>query len=229
MSFLEVEFPRAIGFHRIGSPSGFFTTVNEAYSGQEQRNKNWGSSRGKWTVSVTTPSDSQRGTSQEDFVQVLLAFHLNVAGKGDAFRLKDHIDHKFVNQSIGIGTGPPMVLQLTKSYLIGGRTYVRNVTKPIAPPATDYLGAPLANTVQIYFNGVLQVPGTGYTLDATTGLVSCTPPSGYLVTASGEFHYPVRFDVDELPMRIEESNVLGGKPIVTIDACPLVEVLPPNY
>lgn len=229
MSFFEVEFPRAIGFHRIGSPSGFSTTVNEAFSGQEQRNKNWSQSRGKWTVSVTTPSDAQRGTTQEDFVQVLLAFHSNVAGRGDAFRFRDGIDFKFKDQSIGIGTGSSHAFQLTKSYLIGGRSYVRKITKPIAPPVTDYLGAPVANTVDIYFDGVKKVRGTDWTLDATTGLVTCAAGGGVVVTASGEFHYPVRFDVDELPVRVEPSYVRGGKPIITIDSCPLVEVQPPNY
>lgn len=230
MAFLEVEFPRAIAFHRIGSPSGWLTTVNEARSGQEQRNKNWGSSRGKWTCTVKTPSSVQRGSvTQTDFVAILLAFHLNVSGKGDAFRLKDHLDYQFTNQQIGVGTGSPLSLQLAKSYTIGGRTYVRNITKPIWHTITDYAGNALTDSVTVAFGGVNQTYGSAWTLDPTTGLVSCTPGNGVIVTASGQFHYPVRFDVDELPMRVEESDVAGGKPIITVDACPLLEVLPPNY
>ena len=102
-------------------------------------------------------------------------------------------------------------------------------TKPIAPPVTDYLGAPLPQTVQIYFNGVQQAYGSAWTLNATTGIVTCTPGNTVVVTASGQFHYPVRFDVDELPIRVQESDTADGQPIVSIDAAPLIEVLPPNY
>lgn len=230
MAFLEIEFPRAIAFHRIGSPSGWLTTVNQGISGQEQRNQNWGSSRGKWTCSVRTPSAAQRGSvSQANFVEILLAFHLNAGGKAIAFRLKDALDDQFTNQQIGVGTGSSHTLQLIKSYTIGGRTYIRNITKPIWHTVTDYAGNALTDTVTLAFNGTPQTYGVSWTLDPTTGLVTCTAPNTDVITASGQFHYPVRFDVDELPMRVEESDVAGGNPIVTIDSCPLVEVLPPNY
>lgn len=227
MAFFEVEFPRAIGFHRLGSTSGFLTTVNQGLSGQEQRNQNWAMSRGKWTVSVTTPSDEQRGdTTREDFVQVLLAFHLNCAGKASSFRLYDHIDNSFTDQVIGTGAG---AFQLTKSYVIGGRTYVRKIYKPVWSTVTDYLGNALPASVTVKFNGTPVAEGSGWTIDATTGLITSTAGGGVVVTASGTFHLPVRFDVDDLPVRVMESDVHGGNPVITIDSCPLVETLPPNF
>jgi uncharacterized protein (TIGR02217 family) len=223
MAFFETEFPRGIAYHRLGSPSGFSTVVNQGFSGQEQRNRNWANSRGKWTVSVMTPPVSQFGLQRQNFVDLITSFHLNVGGKADAFRLFDHTDNKLTGQQIGIGPG---VFQLTRTYVIGGRSYIRNITKPITSSVHDYQGNALANTVRIYYNSVLQ---SGVAVDYTTGLVTSTAGGGVLVTADAQYHYAVRFDVDELPIQIEPSNVGGGQPVVSINAVPLVEVLPPNY
>lgn len=39
----------------------------------------------------------------------------------------------------------------------------------------------------------------------------------------------VRFDTDELQIQIEDSDVAGGKPIISWNSLVLIEVLPPNY
>ena len=53
MSFFEVEFPRNLAFKTSGGP-GFSTIVNQSFSGQEFRNRNWAFSRGKWKVELKT-------------------------------------------------------------------------------------------------------------------------------------------------------------------------------
>lgn len=239
MAFLEIEFPRNISYHRLGSASGFSTSVNQGQSGQESRNQNWANSRGEWTVSVQTPGPAQfpgpgggEGPRRESFVETLIAFHLNVAGKAIAFRFKDHLDCSIAGQTIGVGNGSKTIFQLIKSYTIGSRTYVRNITKPIMSAVMDYQGNALANSVTIAVNGTPLSMAGNWTVDYTTGIITfaSAPTNGAVITTpTGQFHYPVRFDVDKLPVEVMPSAVGSGAPIVSINAVPLLEVLPPNY
>ncbi|HEY0701274.1 MAG TPA: DUF2460 domain-containing protein [Candidatus Acidoferrales bacterium] len=230
MAFFEVEFPRNIGYKRLGSPAGFSTTVNQGFSGQEQRNRNWANSRGKWTIDLQTPPPSQFSGTRQAYIDALLAFFEVVGGRADAFRLKDHLDYQWtVAQTLGVGNGSTTVFQLTKTYTIGGRSYVRNITKPVWNTINDYLGNALAQSVTIALNGT---PTAAFTLDATTGLVTmnAAPGNGVVVSSpTGQFHYPVRFDTDDLPFQVEDSNVHGGQPIISLHGVQLLEVLPPNY
>jgi uncharacterized protein (TIGR02217 family) len=231
MAFFETEFPRGIGYKRLGSPSGFNTTVNTAFSGQESRNKNWSLSRGEWTVSLLTPPPSQFSGTFQTYVDLLNAFFLAVSGRGDAFRLFDHVDNAFTGVTLGVGDGSNKVFQLQKTYSIGGRTYVRIVTKPIQSTVSDYQGNALPNTIKIYDNGTLKTLTTDYGVDRTTGIVTfvTAPAATHVVTADGQFHFPVRFDSDQLPVQVEDSDVRGGNPIISINSMKLVEVRPPNY
>ena len=205
MAFWELEFPRMIDYHRLGGPSGWSTTVNEGFSGQEQRNRNWANSRGKWTVSVMTPSSVVYLGTRQSFIDLLTAFHLNAGGKADAFRLFDHTDNEAVNQALATIGGN---VQLVKNYVIGGRTYQRVITKPITAAVTDFQGNALPNTV--FLHGT----STPVTVDATTGIVTGQSAG---TAVDFQFHYPVRFDVDELLPQVEESDVEGGQPIITIN------------
>jgi uncharacterized protein (TIGR02217 family) len=214
MSFFEVEFPRTIGYHAIGGP-GFSTQVNQGFSGQEQRNRNRANSRGKWTVSLMTPAafDGNR----QAFIDLINGFFLNVGGKADGFRLKDHKDFIAVDQPLQTIGGN---VQLVKQYVIGGRTYTRVVTKPITAAVSDYQGNALANTV--FLHGT----STPVTVDATTGIVTGQSAG---TAVDFHFHFPVRFDTDDLPVQAEESNFGSGEGVVSLHSIQLVEVLPPNY
>ena len=121
----EVEFPRTISYHAVGGPV-FSTQVNEGFSGQEQRNRNWAFSRGKWTVSLITPQ-SFAGNRQA-FIDLVNGFFLNVGGKADAFRLKDHKDFIATNQALATVNAN---VQLVKQYAVGGRTYTRVIFSSI--------------------------------------------------------------------------------------------------
>jgi uncharacterized protein (TIGR02217 family) len=226
MSFFETEFPRTVGYKATGGPA-FNTTVNEGFSGFEQRNKNWSLARSKYTVDLLTPPPSQFSGTPQQFIDLIHSFFLVVGGKGDAFRFYDHKDNAVVGQQIGVGDGTNRTFQLVKSYTIGGRSYTRTIKKPITSAVNNYQGNALADTVNIYFGGVPQ-PGA-FTVDSTTGLVSITgghPTAGVgvIVTADCQFHYPVRFDTDDFQMQVEESDVNGGKAIVTTGQIALVEV-----
>lgn len=213
MAFFEIEFPSTISYKAIGGP-GFNTTVNQGLSGEEQRNRNWSKARGKWTVSLTTPGSF---TVRQDFVDLLYAFFLNVGGKADGFRLKDHKDFKATSQALVTYNGN---VQLARTRTIGGRSYQQIITKPITPAVNDYKGNALANSV------FLAGTATAVTVDATTGIVT-GQAAGTLV----DFHYhmPVRFDSDELQMMIEGLDNNNENPVVAVDHIQLIEVLPPNY
>jgi uncharacterized protein (TIGR02217 family) len=233
MAFFECEFPRTIAFKRLGG-DGFFTTVNKGFGGQEQRNKNWSQTHAKYTVDLTTPGPLTVGRLL--FIEQLRAFFDVVSGQGDAFRFYDHVNGKARGQIIGVGNGALTVFQLTKTSTVGPpgggltRSYVRNLTKIVDPSVMNYLGVPLRRTLNIYLNGVVQAVNA-YTLDATTGLVTfdSAPGGAVVITADCEFDIPVRFNKDQYEPQVEESDIPGGQPIISVHSVELVEVLPPNY
>jgi uncharacterized protein (TIGR02217 family) len=213
VSFFEVEFPTTLSYHAVGGPT-FSTTVNPGFSGQEQRNKNWSRSRGKWNVSLQTPAGF---ANRQQFVDLLYAFFCVVAGKGDAFRLKDHKDFKATSQAL-VTYNSNVQLAITRT--IGGRSYQQIITKPITSNVHDYQGNALANSV------FLAGTTTPVTVDYTTGIVT-GQSAGTLVDF--KFHYPVRFDTDELQMVLQALDSGKTKPIIALDSIQLIEVQPPNY
>ncbi len=217
MAFFETEFPRAIGYLAMGGPA-FSTTVNEGLSGGEQRNRNWSQTRGVWTIDLQFKTQA--------YFDAVQAFHLVVGGQADAFRLYDHKDHTATGQTIGTGDGVTVAFQLVKNYASGGRTYTRTITKPITDEVNDFQGNPLTDTVVVYDNGTPKTFITDYTVDQTTGLVTfgTAPAAGHTITADCQFHFPVRFMVDELKAQVEPSDVLGGNILISFPQFELREV-----
>lgn len=215
--FKEYEFPRTISYKALGGP-GFNTTVNSGFSGFEQRNQNWQVSRGEWTVSLETPGANENVNPQL-YIEQLTAFFLNVGGKANAFRLKDHKD--FTNglspQVIGVGDGVTSNRILVKNYSVAGDTYQRIISKPITSLVLDYLGNALLDTVDIKIAGVSQPKQAGYkmggaskySLDHTTGQVSfgsatkMTMQKYDAVNVSGVLYY-----------RFYYSAIVGPAPLV---------------
>jgi uncharacterized protein (TIGR02217 family) len=217
MSFFEVEFPRAIQFQRVGGQT-FNTAVVATQSGQEQRNRAWAFARAEYTAGLVTPV-SEVGDKQ-GFIDNVRNFFLQVGGMADGFRFFDHVDC--------VATSEPMVLvsgsvwQLQKTYSLGGRSYVRAITKPITSSVLDYKGNALANTVAIVSGGTL------VSVDHSTGKVTLSGVSGTPV-ASCKYHIPVRFTSDKFEPEIEESGVSGTGAIIKWNSLGLIEVRPPNY
>lgn len=199
-----------------GGPS-FNTTVNQAYSGYEQRNNNWSQSRGQWTV------DFQARPGTGDWER-LHAFFLAAGGQADGFRLWWTVDNSATAQAIGTGNGSNKDFQLIKSYVIGGRTYNRTIKKPIQADVKDFDGNYLTNTVKVYDNGTLKTLTTHYAVTSATGVISfvTAPVTGHIITADFQFHYPVRFASDEFKPTIEESTI--ADPLITWPSIQLIEV-----
>jgi len=226
MGFFECEFPRHIGFTSTGG-AAFDTYVNAGFSGFETRNRNWVQSRGMWQLLLN-------GRPQVEF-EALYNFFLNVGGKADAWRLFWPLDYSFAAQVIGTGTGSQTTFQLMKTYTTATRTYSRIINKPITSLVQNFQAGYLTDTVNVYNNAVLQTHNTGYisgggvqyTLDQTTGVVTfATPPAlGHIITADGQFHFPVRFDVDDQTnAQVLESDVYGGNALITWSQVNLIEI-----
>jgi uncharacterized protein (TIGR02217 family) len=216
--FFEAEFPRAIEFEQDGGPA-FNTEVIAVQSGQEQRNRNWINTGGDYTASVVGLQNP--GTSSAAFIDAVRAFFLMIGGMGDAFRYFDPIDNTAVGEAmLAIAGTSNLQWQLQKTYTLGGRTYIRTITKPITASVIDYQGNAMVNTVTIHASG-----GTLTSIDHTTGiaLFSVAPSS---VTADFQYHIPVRLTTDKFTPKVSKSG--KGNRIVRWNLG-LVIVRPPNY
>jgi uncharacterized protein (TIGR02217 family) len=206
MAFHDVRFPDNISRGARGGPERR-TQVVELASGDEERNASWANSRRRYDVAY--------GIRHTDDLAAVVAFFEARNGRLHGFRYKDWADYKSclpsqaitaTDQQIGTGTGSQQTFQLGKRYASGAQTWVRTVAKPVA------------GTVRVALGTVEQL--SGWTLDATTGVITFTaaPAGGVIVRAGFEFDVPVRFDSDTLDMTLDFER-LGS-----ITAIPLLEI-----
>jgi len=210
MLFHEIRFPTAISRASQGGPERR-TDVVTLGSGYEERNSRWADSRRSY--------DAGYGIKSADDLNAILAFFEERRGRLTGFRWKDHADWKSclpshtpsaTDQPVAIGDGTTAQFQLTKTYGTTYAPWVRTIAKPVA------------GTVLVAVGGALQVQGTAFSLDTTTGLVTFLaghiPPANAAITAGYEFDVPVRFDTDKLDISL--SGITYG----AIPHIPIVEV-----
>ena len=206
MAFHEIRFPDNISRGARGGPERR-TQVVELASGDEERNASWANSRRRYDVAY--------GIRRSDDLAAVVAFFEARNGRLFGFRYKDWADYKsslpsqaiFPNdQQIGTGTGSLNIFQLSKRYTSGAQAWTRTIAKPVA------------GTVRLALNGVEQM--SGWTMDATTGVVifAAAPGAGVAITAGFEFDVPVRFDTDMLDVTLDIER-LGS-----ITSIPLLEI-----
>ena len=101
-------------------------------------------------------------------------------GSGLAFRFRDWSDYEAVAAVFGTGDGVATAFQLGVPYTAGSETHTRRITRPVTP-------------VSIFIDGVETF---GATVNYSTGAVSIlpAPADGAVLTWTGEFDVPVRFD-----------------------------------
>lgn len=202
-TFIEDRFPTEISFGSSGGP-GFLTDVFTASSGSEQRTLLWSESRAEYNITY--------GIRDKVDMDAVIAFFLNVRGRGIGFRFKDWADYQIATQTIGTGDGVKTAFQLIKTYTTGSNTYTRTIRKPVSGTLTG-----------VTVNGVAKVSPTDYTVDYTTGVLTfVTPPANthVVAVAACEFDVPVRFDIDKLPV------VHDAWQIESLSSIPLVEIRP---
>ena len=206
MAFHEVRFPDNISRGARGGPERR-TQVVELASGDEERNASWADSRRRYDVAY--------GIRRTDDLAAVVAFFEARNGRLYGFRFKDWADYKSslpsqaitaTDHQIGTGTGSLQTFQLAKRYSSGVQTWVRTIAKPVA------------GTVRVALGIVEQM--SGWSLDATTGVVTFTtaPGNGFIVRAGFEFDVPVRFDSDALDVTLDIER-LGS-----ITSIPLLEI-----
>jgi uncharacterized protein (TIGR02217 family) len=208
MSFHEVRFPSKISFGSGGGPERK-TEIVALGSGFEERNSPWAHGRRRY--------DAGLGVKSLTDLYAVIAFFEARRGRLHGFRWKDHLDFRSkgpletvtaLDQTIGVGTGVQTAFSLSKTYVSGPSSYQRPIVKPVA-------GSVLAAVA-----GVIKTPGTDYSADASTGVVTfaVAPANGATVTAGFEFDVPVRFDTDRLEISLAgfKAGELPNIPIVEI-------------
>jgi len=206
VAFHDVRFPDNISRGARGGPERR-TQVVELASGDEERNASWLNSRRRYDVAY--------GIRRADDLAAVVAFFEARNGRLHGFRYKDWADYKSTlpsqaitptDQQIGTGTGSLTTFQLSKLYTSGAQSWTRATVKPVA------------GTVRVALGTAEQL--TGWTLDATTGVVTFTiaPGNGVIVRAGFEFDVPVRFDADmlEVALPIEEYASITSIPLLEI-------------
>jgi uncharacterized protein (TIGR02217 family) len=208
--FHEVRFPTGIARGARGGPERLTQVVTLA-SGREVRNSRWAHSRRRY--------DAGFGVRTFDALAEVVAFFEERRGRLYGFRWRDQLDWKSCapsatpmanDQQIGVGDGATRVFQLCKLY--GGlhAPYVRRITKPVA------------DSVLIAVDGVVQVQPAAAACDHASGLITFAtghaPPAGAVVSAGFAFDVPVRFDTDaiEVDLSAFEAGDIPKIPIVEI-------------
>lgn len=206
MAFHEVRFPDNISRGARGGPERR-TQVVELASGDEERNASWANSRRRYDVAY--------GIRRADDLAAVVAFFEARNGRLHGFRYKDWADYKSglpsqpttpTDQQIGTGTGSLKTFQLAKRYISGAQSWTRTIAKPVASTVRIALG--------------MEEQMSGWTVDATTGVVTFTtaPGNDVIVRAGFEFDVPVRFDTDVLDVTLDIER-LGS-----ITSIPLLEI-----
>jgi uncharacterized protein (TIGR02217 family) len=145
-----------------------------------------------------------------DYRAVLSLFRAHF-GSLYPFRFKDWSDYTATDEVFGAGDGSTTQFQLKKTYdpskillgVTGSLLYVRDITLVV--------GAPV-----IKVNGVTKTVVTDYNI-SSSGIVTFTSaPTGSpapVLTWTGEFDVPVRFDIDQLPVIMTMADLASIRSI----------------
>jgi len=189
----------------------FRNVIQEAISGNEQRFAQWTKCKGVGDLSYgLLTSEDPMG----DFRAILAIWRAHF-GSLLPFRFRDWSDYTALDEVFGTGDGSQTQFQLSKTYdpslillnMPGNLFYVRDIHL-------------LASTPVIEVDGVTMTVTTDYTISAS-GLVAFTSPpaNNKLLTWTGEFDVPVRFDTDQLPVIMNEAD------LTSIRSIPVKEVI----
>lgn len=200
MTFIDSRLPDDVEKGAIGGPQ-FHTTVASLSSGHEQRNINWSQTRAKYNISY--------GIQRKSEMAEVINFFYACRGQAYGFRFKDWADYQMTLQPIGLGDGSNKVFQAIKSYAAGSAEFIRTITKLVEGTVTVYVeGIPVSCSID-YSTGVI-------TLDnAPAGTGGSGPGGEEIVSMTGEFDVPVRFNSDELNITMEIWDA-GTVPIIEL-------------
>ena len=207
MAFHEVRLPARLAFGSTGGVERR-TEIVTLGSGFERRSTPWAHGRRRYLIGANLRS--------LDDMAALTGFFEARRGRLYGFRFRDFADCKScppgaavgpLDQVLGGGDGTRTAFQLVKRYGQGDDALERRIAKPVE------------GTVRVAVAGV-ELPATGFAVEATTGLVTLdgAPDAGEAVSAGFEFDTPVRFDADRIEVTLESFD--AGR----MAAVPLIEV-----
>lgn len=187
--FIEERLTDPCPAYTFASTSQWSTRVVTLANGNEKRNVNWSQPKQSFSAPF------QNITAEA--ARALKAAHYATRGMAYGFRFKDWADFQATNEPLGIAPSGSTPVQLVKTYDFGAEAYTRKISKPVA------------GTVTVRSNGT---PVAG-TLDPVTGLFTPSSPwaGGGVLTWTGEFDVPVRFNSDQLTFTIDNVDALNGQ------------------
>lgn len=202
MAFHEIQFPTDISKGSTGGPRRL-TQVVTLRSGFEERNTIWANSRRSYNAGM--------GLRNLDDIYTVLEFFEGRRGRLHGFRWKDWSDYKSGKPEqpitptdiiIGTGDGTKTDFQLIKQYSESVNPYTRIISKPVS-------GTVVAS--------IDSTETTRFGISPSTGVLRFTsaPRNNEVITAGFEFDVPVRFDIDNLNINVEQFNV-GAIPDIDI-------------
>lgn len=214
MDFVDIQFPPRIALGAQRFP-GWSTGLVQTFSGREFTDQRWSKARHRYELALAV-------RTSDDYATVLDHFH-SVRGKAKAFPFRDCLDYR-VEASRGLlvdnGDSPTLGYQLAKRYGTGSDRYERWITRP--------------TTAAIYRlrSGVTTDITASSTISLTTGFVTITGGTvhvGDVLSWSGQFNVPCRYDTDELPTQIVNRQPgANGQLLVQCDSIPICEVRDPS-
>jgi uncharacterized protein (TIGR02217 family) len=204
MANTGLVFPIDISKNSKGGPR-YSTSITVARSGLEKRNSNW--------IRPLHVYDVSYGIKTKEHVKKLVNFFHQHMGMGHSFRYYDYLDHSADYEEDGLGTsqgtaqdmdGEGTTWQLYKTYSIGSSNLERKITRPF-------------EDIAVFVEGVPFPPDE---IDIKTGIITF-PIEVRVVTWSGNFYVPCRFDTDTLELEIAEQQQSGN--LICSTSVPLVE------
>lgn len=171
------------------------------------------------------------GQLEPDDLAYVVEFWTGGFASAIGFRLLVISDFFVIDETFGTGNGSQVIFPLVKSYSRpgSGSAYTRRILKPVTnsllggssvtlfePNGTTTRAIPTARGVAhgvpaftIKKNGTTV---TNYTIDNTTGIVtfSTAPPTGHVLTWSGEFDTPMRFLQNSLIIKPDYPSQIAG-------------------
>jgi uncharacterized protein (TIGR02217 family) len=198
-SFIDMRFPEDIRYGFTGGPM-YKVDVGSSDGGGEQRNLRWETPLYEYSTDLRLVVESGGQLGLDD----LIAFFRLAKGRYHSFRFKDWADYRAVDSHIATANGSTTAFQLRKVYQYGSNLEYRNITKPVL------------NSVVVKVNGVVV---SNYTVNYTTGIIvfDTAPANGNSITASFDFDVQVRFNMDKLPVAINNHTTRDFNQISLIE------------
>ena len=204
MTFRDIRFPTGIRYGAISGPK-FNTKRARSEGGRNARIKRWTYPLRQFRV--------DRALKNPELKASFLQFFYNVAGAGDTFRIRDHLDY-IVGGTDSVCTGVFSSLGNDEYQMMLRYTY-GSLTKDIP----CYL--PISGTISV--DGGTLVQGTHWSLDYTvpSGVMTMAGSPGSVPSAwTGQYDVHVSFENDELPISIEDEELWLASAINIIEERP---------